>query len=90
EAMLAGPLEIAVGGPSGPARDELASVARAATSPGAVSVVGEPDAAEVPLLEGRTTRTSPVAAFVCRGFVCEAPISDPFALSAAVRAHRRP
>ncbi|MBA3369335.1 MAG: thioredoxin domain-containing protein, partial [Geodermatophilaceae bacterium] len=42
EAMLAGPLEIAVGGPSGPARDELASVARAATSPGAVSVVGEP------------------------------------------------
>jgi len=90
EAMLAGPLEIAVAGPSGPARDELAAVARAATSPGAVSVVGEPDAAEVPLLEGRTTQTSPLAAFVCRGFVCQAPISDPFALSEAIRARRPP
>ncbi|MDQ3576614.1 MAG: thioredoxin domain-containing protein [Actinomycetota bacterium] len=90
EAMLAGPLEIAVAGPAGPQRDELAAVARAATSPGAVSVVGEADALDVPLLAGRTTGTASVAAFVCQGFVCQAPISDPVALSEAVRARSGP
>ena len=42
EALLAGPLEVAVSGPAGPERDALAAAARASTSPGAVVVVGEP------------------------------------------------
>src|SRR3954449_11617310 len=42
EALLAGPLEVAVSGPAGPERDALAAAARAASSPGAVVVVGEP------------------------------------------------
>ena len=53
EALLAGPLEVAVSGPAGPDRDALAAAARASTSPGAVVVVGEPDAPGVPLLADR-------------------------------------
>jgi len=46
----------------------LLALARRATSPGAV-VVGDGSS---PLLEGRSV----AAAYVCRGFVCEAPTTD--------------
>ena len=62
EALLAGPLEVAVSGPAGPERDALAAAARASTSPGAVVVVGEPDAPGVPLLADRP----PVGGAACR------------------------
>jgi uncharacterized protein YyaL (SSP411 family) len=84
EALLSGPLEVAVSGPAGPERDALAGAARAATSPGAVVVVGEPDAPGVPLLAGRPTVAGRAAAYVCRGFVCSAPVTDVSALSAAM------
>jgi uncharacterized protein YyaL (SSP411 family) len=61
EALLAGPAEVAVVD-----RPDLLALARRATSPGAV-VVGSG-----PLVEGRP----PGAAYVCRGFVCEAPTTD--------------
>src|SRR4051794_7333905 len=84
EALLAGPLEVAVSGPVGPERDALAAAARAATSPGAVVVVGEPDAVGVPLLAERPPVGGRAAAYVCRGFVCRAPVTDVSALSAAM------
>ncbi|MGY1615820.1 thioredoxin domain-containing protein [Geodermatophilus sp. SYSU D00691] len=84
EALLAGPLEVAVSGPAGPARDELAAAARASASPGAVVVVGEPDAPGVPLLAGRPLVDGRPAAYVCQGFVCSAPVTDVSALSAAM------
>src|SRR5919199_758738 len=84
EALLAGPLEVAISGPAGPARDALAAAARASTSPGAVVVAGEPDAPGVPLLAGRPLRNGRSAAYVCRGFVCSAPVTDVSALSAAM------
>ena len=84
EALLAGPLEMAVSGPAGPERDALAAAARASTSPGAVVVVGEPDAAGVPLLADRPPIGGQPAAYVCRGFVCAAPVTDVSALGAAV------
>jgi uncharacterized protein YyaL (SSP411 family) len=68
EAMVAGPLEIAVVD-----APELAAIARRTTSPGAV-VVTE---GESPLLDDRPGG----AAYVCQGFVCDAPISDPAELS---------
>ena len=86
EALLAGPLEVAVSGPPGPERDALAAAARASTSPGAVVVVGEPDAPGVPLLADRPLLAGQPAAYVCRGFVCSAPVSDVSALSAAMKA----
>ena len=84
EALLAGPLEVAVSGPAGPERDALAAAARASTSPGAVVVVGEPDAPGVPLLAGRPLVGGRPAAYVCRGFVCSAPVTDVSALGAAL------
>jgi uncharacterized protein YyaL (SSP411 family) len=84
EALLAGPLEVAVSGPAGPDRDALAGAARAATSPGAVVVVGEPDAPGVPLLADRPPVGGRAAAYVCRGFVCTAPVTEVSALSAAL------
>jgi uncharacterized protein YyaL (SSP411 family) len=63
EAQLAGPLEVAVVD-----APELAAVARRATSPGAVVVTG----GDSPLLADRPAG----AAYVCRGFVCDAPTRD--------------
>ena len=85
EALLAGPLEVAVSGPAGAARAALAATARAATSPGAVVVVGKPGAAGVPLLADRPTLGGAPTAYVCQGFVCSAPVTEVSALSAAMR-----
>ncbi|HWB67706.1 MAG TPA: thioredoxin domain-containing protein [Mycobacteriales bacterium] len=68
EAMVAGPLEVAVVG-----APELARVARRTTSPGAVVVT----AGESPLLADRP----PGAAYVCQNFVCDAPTTDATALA---------
>ncbi len=76
EAALAGPLEVAVVGAAGdPDRDELERAARASSSPGAVVVVGEPGATSVPLLEGRGLVDGHAAAYVCRGMVCDRPVT---------------
>ncbi|HTW19972.1 MAG TPA: thioredoxin domain-containing protein [Mycobacteriales bacterium] len=75
EALLAGPLEIAV-----VAAPELAALARCATSPGAVVVTD----GQSPLLVDRP----PGAAYVCRGFVCDAPTTDPATLATRVGARR--
>jgi uncharacterized protein YyaL (SSP411 family) len=84
EALVAGPLEVVVSGPAGAARDALATAARASTSPGAVVVAGEPDAPGVPLLADRPLQHGRPAAYVCRGFVCSAPVTEVSALSAAM------
>jgi uncharacterized protein len=84
EALLAGPLEVAVSGPAGAARDSLAAAARSSASPGAVVVVGEPGAPGVPLLAHRPLVDGAPAAYVCRGFVCSAPVTGVSALSAAM------
>jgi uncharacterized protein YyaL (SSP411 family) len=84
EALLTGPLEVAVSGPAGAERDALADAARRSTSPGAVVVVGEPDAPGVPLLAGRPLVGGRAAAYVCRGFVCRTPVTDVSALGAAM------
>jgi uncharacterized protein YyaL (SSP411 family) len=61
EALLAGPAEVAVVD-----RPDLLAVARRTTSPGAVVVD------QGPLIEGRPAG----AAYVCRGFACDAPTTD--------------
>jgi len=63
----------------------LALLARLGTSPGAVVVAGAPDAPGVPLLTGRPLVGGGPAAYVCRGFVCDTPTTDPTELAAAVR-----
>jgi uncharacterized protein YyaL (SSP411 family) len=75
EAVAAGPLQVAVVGSDDRAAGLLAA-ARSATSPGLVIAAGEPDAPGIPLLEGRPLVGGGSAAYVCRGFVCDAPVVD--------------
>ncbi len=68
-----GPLEVAVVGPAGPERAALA--ARARRHPGAVVIEADGPRDDVPLLSGRTPLAGRPAAYVCRGFVCERPVT---------------
>jgi uncharacterized protein len=86
EALVAGPVEVAiVGSPSDPRTVALRSAALHAGSPGAAIVVGDPDdaaAMDVPLLRDRRMIDGAPAAYVCRLFVCRAPTTDPAELAA--------
>jgi uncharacterized protein YyaL (SSP411 family) len=75
EALLSGPLQIAVSGPAGRARDDLAAVARAQAPGGSVIEIGMPDEPGRELLAHRPTIGGSPAAYVCRGFVCERPVT---------------
>ncbi len=83
EAMLAGPQQVAVCG-DGPLADELLRIANASTSPGLVSAHGMPEAEGIPLLAGRPLVDGRAAAYVCRGFVCDAPVTTVGQIAAAV------
>jgi uncharacterized protein len=83
ETALAGPLQVAVVG-SDAGAVELADVARRSTSPGLVVVHGSPDAKGIPLLAERPLVAGGPAAYVCRGFVCDRPVTDVEALRAAL------
>ncbi|WP_328532137.1 thioredoxin domain-containing protein [Nocardioides sp. NBC_00368] len=73
--MAEGPLEIAVVGPPGPDRDALEAAAR--RKPGAVVVVADEARDDIPLLSSRSPVEGRAAAYVCRGFVCERPVTSP-------------
>ncbi|WP_159621039.1 thioredoxin domain-containing protein [Ruania rhizosphaerae] len=73
EAAVAGPLQVAVVGEDDVAQEMLA-VARAATSPGLVLAAGT-DTTH-PLLEGRGLVDGRSAAYVCRGFTCDLPVTS--------------
>jgi uncharacterized protein YyaL (SSP411 family) len=56
--------------------DELVRVARSSNSPGLVLAHGRPDTEGIPLLAGRPLVDGLSAAYVCRGFVCDRPLTD--------------
>ena len=72
--VAGGPLEVAVVGPPGELRSALAL--RARQHPGAVVVEADGPRDDVPLLSGRTPVDGRPAAYVCRGFVCERPVTS--------------
>ncbi|WKE69981.1 thioredoxin domain-containing protein [Streptomyces sp. WP-1] len=86
EALLDGPREIAVVGPSltDPATTSLHRTALLGTAPGAVVAVGTPDSEEFPLLADRPLVSGQAAAYVCRNFTCDAPTTDPDRLRSAL------
>ncbi|MEO5743392.1 MAG: thioredoxin domain-containing protein, partial [Terracoccus sp.] len=84
EALLAGPRQVAVVG-DGPDAAALAAVARSSSSPGLVVVHGMPDAAGVPLLQDRPLVDGRASAYVCRGFVCDLPVTSTDALTETLR-----
>jgi uncharacterized protein YyaL (SSP411 family) len=75
EAVVDGPVQVAVVG-EGDDADDLARAARRAPNPGAVVVHGAPDAPGVPLLAGRPLLGGRATAYVCRGMVCDLPVTD--------------
>ncbi|MCW2521917.1 MAG: hypothetical protein JWO63_252, partial [Frankiales bacterium] len=56
----------------------------ASTSPGLVAVHGRPDEPGVALLADRPLVGGSSAAYVCRGFVCDRPTTDPAQLRASL------
>ncbi|HET7407680.1 MAG TPA: thioredoxin domain-containing protein [Mycobacteriales bacterium] len=74
EALLAGPLEVAVVGDTDGRRD-VERAARLSTSPGAVVVVGEVGSPASPLLADRPLVDGRPAVYVCQGFVCDRPLT---------------
>jgi len=83
EAMLAGPLQVAVAG-EGPQAWELLQVARGSTSPGLVTAHGSPDTPGIPLLANRPLVAGRAAAYLCRGFVCDRPSTTREELTSAL------
>jgi uncharacterized protein YyaL (SSP411 family) len=83
EALVSGPLQVAIVGEGG--RGPLTSTAWTRRPPGAVVVSGSPDAPGMPLLAARPLVRDAAAAYVCRGMVCDAPVTDVAALAAALR-----
>jgi uncharacterized protein YyaL (SSP411 family) len=75
-----GPKEVAVvGSPRDPVTQSLVDAVRTRFLPGCVLATDPGDgtaAAEIPLLRGRTPYQGPPLAYVCRGFVCEAPVTE--------------
>ena len=85
------PTEVVVVGPRHAATTQaLWAVAAQARRPGCVTLQVEPDATLpaplAALLDGRLPHTGEPVAYVCRGFVCDRPTSDPAALRASLDA----
>ncbi|MEV4420848.1 thioredoxin domain-containing protein [Patulibacter sp. NPDC049589] len=78
--------EVAIVGPADQ-REALLAVVRERPRPGVVVATGDgddPDGTPVALLRGRTAVDGRAAAYVCEGFACRAPVTDPDALRAAL------
>jgi uncharacterized protein YyaL (SSP411 family) len=83
--------EIAVAGPpDDPRTAELVEAARAGAGPADAIAVGDPAdpeaAAAAPLLGDRPLVEGAPAAYVCRGFACQAPVTSPAELSRTLAA----
>ncbi|MGW0992710.1 thioredoxin domain-containing protein [Streptomyces sp. NPDC002523] len=88
EALLDGPREVAVVGPSlaDEATVALHRTALLGTAPGAVVAAGTADSDEFPLLADRPLVDGRPAAYVCRNFTCDVPTTDPERLGATLKA----
>jgi uncharacterized protein YyaL (SSP411 family) len=92
ERLLAGPLEVALVGED---TSTLQWVVRETWRPGVVLAAGRPGpdgvvepvvAQAVPLLADRPVRDGQATAYVCRGFTCDAPTTDPQVLASQLSA----
>ncbi|AEV81871.1 thioredoxin [Actinoplanes sp. SE50] len=83
EAALTGPYEIAVA--TDDLDDPLVIEAVREAPAGSVVVAGPPDLAGVPLLADRPMIDGRPTAYICRGFVCDRPVTTPKDLLARLR-----
>jgi hypothetical protein len=89
EALLSGPAEIAIVGPDDdPRTGDLLRAALHVAPPGAVFALGRgsgPAHGAIPLLADRPLVSGAPAAYVCRDFTCQAPVTTPSALRETLR-----
>jgi uncharacterized protein YyaL (SSP411 family) len=77
------PVEVAIAGdPADAATVELARTAYRRAPAGSVIMVGRPDTPGLALLADRPLRDGRPTAYVCRGFVCRLPVTEPAELTA--------
>ncbi|EHR63047.1 thioredoxin domain-containing protein [Saccharomonospora cyanea] len=81
EALLSGPVQVAVVGTDAADRAELVVEAARRVHGGGVVLGGSPEADGVPLLADRPLADGAPAAYVCRGYVCDRPVTTPEALA---------
>ncbi|MGH3282011.1 MAG: N-acylglucosamine 2-epimerase, partial [Trebonia sp.] len=87
EALLSGPAEVAVVGPDDdPRTADLLRAALHVAPPGAVLALGRGSGGSaIPLLADRPLVSGAPAAYVCRNFTCQAPVTTPSALRETLR-----
>jgi len=85
EALRSGPLQIAVVAGPGQSAAELWTAALAWAPGGSVVLAGAPDQPGAPLLAGRPLVDGRPAAYVCRGYVCDRPVTEVTDLVSALR-----
>ncbi len=81
QALVDGPVQIALVGHDG----DLERVAWRLRPPGSVIVSGEPDQPGAALLAGRPLIDGGAAAYVCRGMVCDLPVTTAYQLALLLR-----
>jgi uncharacterized protein YyaL (SSP411 family) len=82
EALAAGPVQVAVVGLDPEAWSELRTTAAQLVHGGGVVLAGQPDSA--PLLADRPLVEGAAAAYVCRGYVCDRPVTSADELEASL------
>ena len=89
EALLSGPAEVAIVGPDDdPRTADLLRAGLHVAPPGAVFALGRgagPADGAIPLLADRPLVSGAPAAYVCRNFTCQAPVTTPAALRETLR-----
>jgi uncharacterized protein len=83
ESLLSGPLEIAIA--TEDRTGELVRAAHRSAPGGSVVVAGAPDTPGVPLLADRPLIDDEPTAYVCRGFVCDRPVTSVAELAALLK-----
>ncbi len=80
---LGHPVELAIiGRPDDPSTDALLEVARSRYLPNRLLASrADANGIEIPLLEGRQTIAGRATAYLCEGFVCQTPTTDPAELA---------
>ena len=71
-----------VGDPEAPATRALVEVARRGFQPHRILALGDPESSTLDLLHGRFAVDGRATAFVCRGFACRRPVTEPEQLAA--------
>jgi uncharacterized protein YyaL (SSP411 family) len=90
ERVVQPPVEVAIVGDAGAARDALVDVLRTRVLPGSVRVTAAPGVGAdlTPLLADRALVDGQPAAYVCERFACRLPVTDAAGLRAELDARR--